>query len=371
MDKTLGQGKVLIAEYFVAVDLLDPKAVLEALVAELDALGHRLDCNAVRSVVHGGEPEVAGGLVAAGHAPEASLLLKALAGWHGDPRRKRRCPHEKCSHARRPGVAAEPPSTAPAFWRLEPARSTPAMTRPGAAGENAGRSSRCEPSAMDALTDHDARDPQSTADRHGSRLVAGRARPPHPCGPGTPDPGPVAGGAGTGVLRLGHASGQRAVSPRRSGASGIANRRSSLFAAALGIGQSPCIEPQADDHRFTNPAWQRQPFALMEQGFLLTEAWWQAATTGLPGVAAAHERIVAFAVRQMLDVASPSNLPWLNPEVIEATVQTGGRNLLDGLANFAADIRHAATARSAWRIPASRSAATSPPRPAASCCAMR
>ncbi|MGA3400854.1 MAG: hypothetical protein ABSC95_16675 [Acetobacteraceae bacterium] len=84
VDKTLGQGRVLIAEYFVAVDLLDPKGVLEALVAELDALGQRLGCNAVRSVVHGGEPEVAGGLVAAGHAPEASLLLKALA--HGTSR---------------------------------------------------------------------------------------------------------------------------------------------------------------------------------------------------------------------------------------------------------------------------------------------
>lgn len=79
VDKTLGQGKVLIAEYFVAVDLLDPKGVLKALVAELDALGHRLGCNAVRSVVLGGEMTVAGGLAAAGHTPEASLLLKDLA----------------------------------------------------------------------------------------------------------------------------------------------------------------------------------------------------------------------------------------------------------------------------------------------------
>lgn len=80
VEKTLGEGKVLIAEYFVAVDLLDPKAVLAALVEELEALGHRLGCNAVRSVVHGGKQEIAGGLVAAGHAPSASLLLKALAG---------------------------------------------------------------------------------------------------------------------------------------------------------------------------------------------------------------------------------------------------------------------------------------------------
>ena len=116
-----------------------------------------------------------------------------------------------------------------------------------------------------------------------------------------------------------------------------------LLTATLGIESAPCIVPQPNDHRFTSPAWQRQPFATMEQAFLLTEAWWQAATTGLPGVATAHERIVSFAVRQMLDVASPSNIPWFNPEVIDATVQTGGRNLLDGLSNFAADLRHQAT----------------------------
>lgn len=79
VDKTLAEGKVLVAEHFVAVDLLEPKAVLAALVAELEALGRRLECNALRSVVHGDEREVAGGLVAAGHAPDASLLLKALA----------------------------------------------------------------------------------------------------------------------------------------------------------------------------------------------------------------------------------------------------------------------------------------------------
>jgi hypothetical protein len=87
VDSILGQGRVLIAEYFVAIDLLDTKAVLDALVGELDALGERLGCAAVRSVVHGGEPELAGGLAAAGHAPEASLLLKALEAGTGARRK--------------------------------------------------------------------------------------------------------------------------------------------------------------------------------------------------------------------------------------------------------------------------------------------
>lgn len=75
-------GRLLIAEHFVAVDLLDPQAVLAALVAELDQLGDRLGCDAVRSVVHRSEAAVASGLSAAGHAPEAALTLKPLAPRH-------------------------------------------------------------------------------------------------------------------------------------------------------------------------------------------------------------------------------------------------------------------------------------------------
>ncbi len=77
-ESHLEHGKVLLAEHFVALDLLDPEAVLAALLAELDSLGRRFGCDVVRSVVHGSNPEVAGGLTAAGHLPEAALLLKAV-----------------------------------------------------------------------------------------------------------------------------------------------------------------------------------------------------------------------------------------------------------------------------------------------------
>ena len=69
--------KILVAEHFVALDLLHPADVIDALVGALDGLGKRLGCHAVRSVVHG--PEVEGGLLSAGHASVGSLLGKALA----------------------------------------------------------------------------------------------------------------------------------------------------------------------------------------------------------------------------------------------------------------------------------------------------
>jgi hypothetical protein len=79
VDEDLALGRVLVADHFVAVDLLDPGAVLAALVEQLDVLARRLDCKAVRSLVHGGAPEVAESLDAAGHRPDgAALLLKTL-----------------------------------------------------------------------------------------------------------------------------------------------------------------------------------------------------------------------------------------------------------------------------------------------------
>jgi hypothetical protein len=75
VENDLTLGRVLVADHFVAVDLLDPGAVLAALVEELDELASRLGCTAVRSLVHGGTSDPAESLDAAGHRPEDSMLL--------------------------------------------------------------------------------------------------------------------------------------------------------------------------------------------------------------------------------------------------------------------------------------------------------
>jgi polyhydroxyalkanoate synthase len=109
--------------------------------------------------------------------------------------------------------------------------------------------------------------------------------------------------------------------------------------ATLGLPVQPCVVPLPQDRRFRSPSWQQWPYNLLQQGFLLNQQWWQSATTGIDGVSKHHEQLVAFAARQLLDLASPLNFVATNPDVAAATVAQGGANLARGAANLLDDQR--------------------------------
>jgi polyhydroxyalkanoate synthase subunit PhaC len=99
----------------------------------------------------------------------------------------------------------------------------------------------------------------------------------------------------------------------------------------------PYIQPLPQDRRFRDDAWQRLPYNLIHQSFLLNQQWWHNATTDIRGVSKGHEQTAEFFSRQLLDMWSPSNHPLLNPEILRATYAEGGANLVRGAMHFADD----------------------------------
>ncbi|MQA36739.1 PHA/PHB synthase family protein [Rugamonas aquatica] len=118
---------------------------------------------------------------------------------------------------------------------------------------------------------------------------------------------------------------------------------SELAARWLGGLAAPAPAETGGDSRFDSFAWRQWPFSQYVHGFKQAERFWTQATTGVRGVAPHHAEVVAFSARQLLDMCSPSNFLWTNPEVLRAATASGGRSLLNGALNWRRDLcRHLA-----------------------------
>jgi polyhydroxyalkanoate synthase subunit PhaC len=114
--------------------------------------------------------------------------------------------------------------------------------------------------------------------------------------------------------------------------------RFGTIAADSAIGRpTQMVEPRPEDKRFSEPEWSSWPYLMLWQAFLLQQQWWHKATTGVGGVTRKHENVVAFGMRQILDVLAPSNFILTNPAVQRRIQETGGANLVKGFANFIDD----------------------------------
>lgn len=72
------RGDIIVAEHFVAMDILDPRPVQDALLRELERMGRESGCVTVRSIVHNGTADVTAPFLAAGHRTAGALLSKDL-----------------------------------------------------------------------------------------------------------------------------------------------------------------------------------------------------------------------------------------------------------------------------------------------------
>ncbi|WP_299747601.1 alpha/beta fold hydrolase [uncultured Tateyamaria sp.] len=95
--------------------------------------------------------------------------------------------------------------------------------------------------------------------------------------------------------------------------------------------------PETDDPRFQSLAWNVPPYSQLRHWFSLQETWWQEATAPIVGVDPAHQRIVSFAARQIIDTMSPANFALTNPDVLDKTLAEHGQNFTQGWQNWIED----------------------------------
>src|SRR5690606_35580524 len=107
----------------------------------------------------------------------------------------------------------------------------------------------------------------------------------------------------------------------------------------LGQPVDPIVQPEPSDRRFRDPAWDYHAvFDFIKQSYLLTSRWLVDTVNGLYGVDDKTKQKIDFYTRQFVDALAPSNFVMTNPEVLRATVESHGVNLLRGLNNLLEDL---------------------------------
>lgn len=107
----------------------------------------------------------------------------------------------------------------------------------------------------------------------------------------------------------------------------------------MGEQVGPVIEPNPGDKRFKDKDWtENQVFDFVKQSYLLTARWMQNTVADVKGLDEKTRKKVDFYTKQFADALSPTNFVLTNPEVLRATLQSNGDNLVKGLNNLLTDL---------------------------------
>lgn len=80
VETRLLSGNVLVADHFVAIDILDARPVLDRLIEDLEAIALRNECDEVHSIIRHRSTQTAQPLFAAGYHPQGMVFGKTLKG---------------------------------------------------------------------------------------------------------------------------------------------------------------------------------------------------------------------------------------------------------------------------------------------------
>ena len=107
----------------------------------------------------------------------------------------------------------------------------------------------------------------------------------------------------------------------------------------FGLEVEAVVTTPKEDRRFKSDDWEKNPFFdYIKQTYLATAGLMQGLIADTDGLDEKTAKKLEFYTRQYIDAIAPTNFALTNPQVLHATVESGGRNLLDGLKNFLADI---------------------------------
>ena len=103
------------------------------------------------------------------------------------------------------------------------------------------------------------------------------------------------------------------------------------------------VEPALDlgrgDRRFKDDAWNENPtFNYLKDCYLLMGKYATTLAESVDGIDARTKLMVDFYTRQIVDAFAPTNFALTNPEVLRATVESKGENLVRGLEHMLADM---------------------------------
>ncbi|MEQ1706787.1 MAG: class I poly(R)-hydroxyalkanoic acid synthase [Terricaulis sp.] len=96
----------------------------------------------------------------------------------------------------------------------------------------------------------------------------------------------------------------------------------------------------ARDKRFRDPEWRSNPaFSMLRESYLANADFISDLVEKAHGVDEQTKRKAQFFIKQAVDAASPSNFLMTNPAALRALLQTGGKSLVAGVENLAADLK--------------------------------